>query len=58
MYINFTKIARTYYNDMTEIISKYRTIRGCLAIVFYGELFYIYDKMMKSFILDRNELNL
>ncbi|CAD8188831.1 unnamed protein product [Paramecium pentaurelia] len=52
------KKSRTYYNDMTEIIGKYRTMRGCLAIVFYGELFSIYDKVMTSFILDRDELNL
>ena len=43
---------------MTEIIGKYRTLRGCLAIVIYGELFSVYDKVMASFILDRDELNL
>lgn len=58
MYINFSKIARTYFNDMTDIIGKYRTMRSCLAIVFYGELFSIYDKVMASFILDKDELNL
>ncbi|CAD8070754.1 unnamed protein product [Paramecium sonneborni] len=53
-----SKKSRTYFNEMTEIIGKYRTMRGCLAIVFYGELFSIYDKAMASFILDRDELNL